>query len=455
MKARHCSKENLNLAYESVNTYLSTTYGTENIHKSHLEFITHAAFAHLQETQPATIKNWHRKSHPEDEHIQTLLSTVQTIVVSSQSPWKPTLAPESRVQKLFLNYIRGNIPSVQEMLKDSSLLKAVTWKNNPSLMKEARTLVGDILEELYGDIEKEEMSSEELFHTKVIIGDLLSLFPFLNPQKGEILKVPTLVGEAWQLSSYQVEPIHLTPRWLGSPLVAFGLNPEAESSAPPLLLFKGTTYPTDKGFSLSLITDINPLASVGSYAFHMGKKSIKAWLDVHTREGHPKAEIYGKSLGGAQAWRTALHFPNQIDRVMAYGAPGFSLGELNKLNGLIEKGTAPEINIFCQKNDLITYTDRVASKGVNYFQIFGNHPKRGFLAHAEMYSTHEQSSIIKIDAIKHKHPVQRFIISLLKDILSFSAFPLFILIHALQHMTKSYVRLIKRRITQPIVEPNP
>ncbi len=78
--------------------------------------------------------------------------------------------------------------------------------------------------------------------------------------------------------------------------MAFGLIPN-ERSSPPLLLFKGTTYPTDDGCMLGLLTDLNPFASVGKYAFKIGKNKISKWLENHTSQS--RARIYGKSLGSA------------------------------------------------------------------------------------------------------------------------------------------------------------
>ncbi len=63
------------------------------------------------------------------------------------------------------------------------------------------------------------------------------------------------------------------------------------------------------------MTDLNNFASVGAYIYAMGKQRINDWLEAHTI--HSKAIIYGKSLGGAHAWRTALNFTQQVEKVMA------------------------------------------------------------------------------------------------------------------------------------------
>jgi hypothetical protein len=200
--------------------------------------------------------------------------------------------------------MRGNVPE-KDLLKNKALLKAVVWKKNPELLKEGRDLLSSIFEGMMDNVDN--LSKKESFHQEMIIGDLLSLYPFLGPKSGEEIHVPVRVNGSWQLVPYESEVIELTPKWMGSPLVAVGLIPKnRDEGHPPLLLFKGTTYPTDDGFSLSLITDLTPLTSVGASAFHLARDKLAAWLETHASQ--QKAVIYGKSLGGAQAWRTACTF---------------------------------------------------------------------------------------------------------------------------------------------------
>lgn len=436
-------KKDLDSAYVVVANHISHEFGPQSVHVEQVRTITHAALKHLKQQGDHSIERWKRGRVPDKEQKEKLIAAVQAILISAKTPWNPTFDLESNIQKLFLDVMRGRPPSTRKLLKEHFLLKAVVWKRNPEVLKEGRVLLNKIFENMFEELQQKNLSQNESFHLEMIIGDLLSLYPFLGPEEKEILSVPLQLDGKWQLIPYQINPIHLTPPWMGSPLEAFGLAPQ-NPKAPPLLLFKGTTYPTDKGFSLSLITDFNPAASVGSYAFRSGRKKIQKWLEAHT--ANKRAILYGKSLGGAQAWRTALYFPEQIDKVLAYGAPGLSSRDVKKWNRIQKNAThLPEIQVFCQKGDPVPYFERHA-KGFKYYQVLGEKPRKGVLAHAEMFSTHERSIILQMDASKIAQKWRRLGLTAFRALLSIFIFPLFILGHAAQTSVKKFANLIGRII---------
>jgi pimeloyl-ACP methyl ester carboxylesterase len=219
-----------------------------------------------------------------------------------------------------------------------------------------------------------------------------------------------------------VDNLPFTPEWMGSPLVAFGLTSKV-NIAPPLLLFKGTTYPTDDGFGLSLVTDINPFASVGKYGFKLGEKKISTWLKAHTT--HAKARVYGKSLGGALAWQTALGYPSHVEKCMTYGAPGFRSVDLKRCKQLEEQKALPPIYMFYQENDPVAIVDEMANSGIHYM-VLGKHCRKGVAAHADIYSTHEISSIIRLKPHEQTSRWLRFTMTMSRLIASISLFPLLI-----------------------------
>lgn len=331
--------------------------------------------------------------------------TTAKLVVSSKSPWNPTLIPRTDRQRLVFNIMRGETPPLRDLLKDSSLLSAVLWKPNQELMDEARSLVQDMLVDLHHQMSVENLTESEHFHAEVIIGDLLSVFPFLRPQDGEKFLVPVRIDSKWALVEYTVDRIELTPKWMGSPLVAYGLH-SSNPSASPMLVFKGTTYSTDEGAGLSFLTDINPFGSVGAYAFSIGKQKIQKWLEECT--SNKKAVIYGKSLGGAQAWRTAINFPGKVDKVMAYGAPGFSPWERRQLYQATEQHPEMKLNFIGQTNDPVPYSDFVAGKGVNYYEVVGEKIQSNLIAaHAHMYSTQKKNFIMRMEPQAIANPWKR------------------------------------------------
>ncbi len=435
-------KSQLGSAYTIVETYLAREYGEQALAHAHVKTITHAAFRYLKEHGTLSPKEWKRGHTPNNDQQELLLSAVRAILVSAKTPWKPGVTLDSRIKTVFFEAMRGRA-STHELLQDRMLLHAIICKKNPQLLQEARQLVSTIFEDMYQQLSTNPHSDSERFHMEMIIGDLLSLLPFLSPGQNEEIKVPVYSDGIWQLAPYTVQHIHLTPKWMGSQIVAIGLA--AKGPTPPLLLFKGTTYPADKGFSLSLLTDINPGASVGAYAFCIGKQQIRDWLETNTKQ--KPAIVYGKSLGGAQAWRTALNFPQAVQKVMAYAAPGFSSYDLQKLEEIMNSSShPPEINFFCQKGDPTSYLDLEAKRGVNYFEVIGEQKYSGVPAHAHMYSTHEQSLIIHMDEHKKDQRCKRLCLTVSRLILSILIFPLLILAHAAQTAARRTIRLIGRQI---------
>jgi pimeloyl-ACP methyl ester carboxylesterase len=344
-------------------------------------------------------------------------------------------------------------------------MSAVLFKPNEELMASTRSLVHSHLADISKLlVENHSPDFNEHFHMEMIVGDLLALYPFLAPKEGEEVKVPVKIGDAWHEITYQTERIELTPSWMGSPLVAYGLKPSTNvENAPPILLFKGTTFPADEGATLSILTDINPGASVGNYAFHFGREKIQQWLSKNT--SNQKAVICGKSLGGALSWRTAMTFPEHVSKVMAYGPPGFAFSEKKQLHQAKENYPDMEINFFCQKNDLVPFSDHAALEGdVNYYQV--NSPKNSknpLMAHAAMLSLHDQSKMKKMTQEKIFSPWKRLAVTAMRYFASLF-FPLILLGHviktviekSLHHFQEGIKRLEQRQLeSQPAAAAEP
>jgi hypothetical protein len=137
----------------------------------------------------------------------------------------------------------------------------------------------------------------------------------------------------------------------------------------------------------------------------------------------------------------SMHFPDKVEKVMAYGAPGLSSAEQKKWNKVLarESSSHPEINLFCQKNDPVPYFDRVAKKGFNYYQVVSGKSRKGVAAHAHMYSIHENCAIIRMTQSKIASKWKRISLTALRVLLSFLAFPLLITGHAVQTTVKKLV----------------
>lgn len=423
--------------HDVVISYLNDKDQTERPdYGHHVSAIAEAALYHLEDVD---------QNHRRTDDPSALLEAVEHIVVSARTPWIPGVKADklSQNQNLILNTIRGNFPPVRELIKTDYLL-TVMWKKNPQILREARELIHELFVDMAEQLNQKEFSSDEIFHMEMIIGELLSLYPFLNPEQDDTLSVPALVKGKWELVSYSVDRIELTSQWIGSPLVAFGLIPsEGFPSAPPLLLFKGTTYPADDGFGLSVLADLNPFATVGNYGFRLGQEKIGNWLEKYTSQAN--VIIYGKSLGGALAWQTALSFPEFTDKVMTYGAPGLSSSDLKRCHQLAEKDQLPSIHLFCQENDPVTSVDHVATRGIHYYRVLGKHRRRGVAAHADMYSTHEVSAVIRINPHREARQWQRRALTILRAIASFTIFPVLILVYGIAALITQTIKFLGNR----------
>lgn len=415
------------------------------VNEAQVKIIAHTALESLLYEKSPSLKSWKAKQGVSKEAQQALQKTVQSLLVSHKQPWKPSLEDlPGKIQPLVMRLLRGDFGAIKELTQVKGFTGAIICRKNPALLKEMRDMIGKCLIDMHQGIERRKtpLSAQEVFHYEVIIGDLLAVFPFLRPEPGESIEVPVFKEGRTRLVSYKVEPIRLTPNWMGSPLMAYGLNPKkARSSAPPFLLFKGTTYPTDKGHNLSVLTDLNPGGAVGSLGFKHGKKNIEKWLEKS--EGK-EAIVVGKSLGGALAWRSALYFPDKIKKVMAYAPPGFYPGNLRRLRELNKEGKLPEINIFCQKNDVVSQVDQATSEGVNYYLVLGEKSQKGIDAHASVFSTNEHAAILKLPHYAKMGRGARAALTALRVVFSFLGFPLFFAFHLMQTGVRKLVGKVKQ-----------
>ena len=208
-------------------------------------------------------------------------------------------------------------------------------------------------------------------------------------------------------------------------MIAYGL---VAKDAPPLLPFKGTTYPSDKGFALSLLTDLNPMQSVGGWAHRIAENSLTDWLKRNTQ--HQKARVFGKSLGGSLSLLTAIKWPDYIAQVTTYGAPGLMSSDAQKLLSLKKQGRLPKIQAFCQEGDPIPYTDCTAADAIDYYLVLGQKDLHGSQAHAEMYTTHRQSAILRLDPNASSKQLTRTAMSTLRFVLSITLFPVLVVFYA-------------------------
>lgn len=304
---------------------------------------------------------------------------------------------------------------------------AVCIKKDPGLLEKVRDHTKNVLRHIYGQIEAQQKELENLqgalLNLEAIISNILAFYAYFDPQEKEQISVPVCTKGQWEMVDYTVHRIPLTPRWLGSSMTAFGLTSIGEGH-PPLLLFKGTTYATDDGFLLSLLSDINPFASPGSYALCMGKSKILNWCDKL-----PKVRVIGQSLGGTLSQLTASRLSSCVEKVYPINPTallGYELWSWNKYRtNLTQQGKAnevPEVTPLFQDGDTVPLAGKVWGKGWNTVCVVGPKKKNPLLSHLQCNAAMKDCLMLKVNPERDAQKASRKRMSTAHMILSVPMF---------------------------------
>lgn len=243
------------------------------------------------------------------------------------------IPPDWHSRSILTDAIMGKAPSFRQL--DKRVVKAFFYRHDPELAKEARADFQDIFNYIADKAQKDNrplVLKEELFCYR-----LLSFFPFLKPD-GESVEFPFSSEGRVQKIAYRFERIELTDDKLISPLIAYGL---VAKEAPPLLVFKGTTFPADDGFARSILADFTPNKSVGGAVLKNASDRLKAW--VSDKKG---IIVTGMSLGGSLAQHFGVEFTDRTSKIYAFSAPRLIQSEL--------KENAPLCIRINTKGDIVT-----------------------------------------------------------------------------------------------------
>lgn len=344
----------------------------------------------------------------------------------------------SIIAKNFLTLLKGEFPSAADAWKAKYALKAIFLKRDPELLAQVREMKQTLFKQIAYEAQQSQPTEANILHYNGIIFNLLSYYVFLDPQptedgKGKPLTVPQLIEGKWVEVDYNIKKIELTDKRMGSPLTAFLLEPilsEKVPKAPPLMLFKGTTYPTDDGFFLSLVVDMDPFNGVGGWAFNEAKPRLEELLENAVRKSGMKARAAGQSLGGSLTQKAAIHLKEYIEEGFAFDPPGLSERDLKVLTQQQDDKklhlflpNLPKVNVFCQQNDPIHLLDEIPQREWKYYRVSGQHESPGrFLAHAMAFTLHKNSIIAKINPVVEANSKVRRFLTTLKKILSYPFF---------------------------------
>ena len=73
-------------------------------------------------------------------------------------------------------------------MRESKIIKAVTWEKNPEVLRAGRELIQNLLENLCTELDGKQANPASLhkkdFHFEMITGELLSLYPYFRPGNG-------------------------------------------------------------------------------------------------------------------------------------------------------------------------------------------------------------------------------------------------------------------------------
>ncbi|MGK5594991.1 MAG: hypothetical protein ACSNEK_06510 [Parachlamydiaceae bacterium] len=367
------------------------------------------------------------KKYPHQWQKDLILNKVKLASICNQG-LEETIFCEG--QDLVLPDVKSFPPIVQSIyyllfteqtvqINKKTAFKFLLINADPVLLHFLSQLVQYVLDHLFSQLRNKRMT----FSNVLFIQHLLAYYPFFGFLDGDYLNIPQYLDNDWKMVTYQATKLHLTPAWMGSSITACALVP-LDPKASGLLIFKGTSYPTDEGFALSLLTDMNPFASVGGYAFYLGKDRIRNWLQARSLP----TTLIGLSLGGALALHTVATYASYINKVYAFNPPALFKGDLIKW----EPSTHPEVNILYHENDVVPTIGSRWGAGWNLYRIYLERKAFPLEAHIKCFVAEPKHLIVKIDSKKDENKLSRLLLSYLHFIFSFLLFPIGLIIYLFQ-----------------------
>lgn len=366
------------------------------------------------------LTDWPRK----EKELDLFLTEINKTIVHVNAPFKiiediseKTSPVVQAIWQVIFKNDREALRYLRKKRVGSILLSNEKKKLLPKIRISTQELLNSIQEKAHG-LENE----DEVFWVESLVGLVLSFYTFFDPTPQSVLRVPIYQNSKWSLIEYTIEKLRLTPQWMGSPITAFGL---ISADGPPLLLYKGTSYPTDEGFGLSVLTDINPISGVGLYPFAMSKNKIKDWLKQATLNNR-KARVYGLSLGGALTLHTAIEFPKFIESVSAFNSPALLNHEVKKWNRRYDTNSRnfPAVHIFQNENDIVSVAGTAFGDGWKLYKVLGPDAHPFLLAHIQGIMAEKKHLILRVKDYKQIKTFSTNLLCMMHLILSI---PLFIM----------------------------
>ncbi|MCI5052734.1 MAG: esterase family protein [Simkaniaceae bacterium] len=271
-----------------------------------------------------------------------------------------------------------------------SAISAILIKKSQSMLNEAVHVFQEMFDNLYNAITPENSDLSNM-----LLGNLLSLLPFFEPKVDTIFQIPQRIDGNWQKVPYKVSPISLTPKYLGSPLKAYGFTTEVKE-AKPLLVCIGTTQPTTTGSQLTYWTDFVPGMTVGESLYtSYSKNKLDSWLRHNSG-----AKMFGQSLGGITAIMSASDNPQHVSEVHAYGSPSpLHSVRAHFTDNTRRFGVTPDVNVYCQDNDAVKHMGTGWHKDWKVWNVVTPNRHNFFSSHAKAFTG--QSDVLVMEMIRN------------------------------------------------------
>lgn len=321
-------------------------------------------------------------------------------------------------------------------LTKAKFLEAFLIRKNDHWLKQLRVLIGKLLLQI-----PQQLSGNKEIYLNALAGYLLAYYSFMDPQPDETLSVPLHLDEGWKIISYKIGRIPLTPKWLGSQVYAYGLTP-INGEGPPILLFKGTSYPADDGFYLGLMADFNPCASVGSYLFSLGKAKIKEWLSSAER----RAYVFGQSLGGTLCAHTVAAYPDLVAKCFTYNAPPLFIEDLKHYEEKCKKGGHwPNVYAFYNENDIVPLAGACWGKNWRIFRVLTSQVKNPLVSHVQCFLNDRTNIVFEVAREKEQTKFSRKILLILYSLFCIPFFLFLAFLRLIYSIVHGFIFLIFKK----------
>lgn len=374
--------------------------------------------------------------------------------------------------KNFVKYLFSDQDLSFRML-NFDLVKAVLISKNPEFLAEVQKEIQAYLNTLVEQLNSDKFSSpHDQRLGEILVGNILSLYPFFEPMDGSILEIPRKVEGRWISVSHELDLLQMTAHSKGDPYYACGFRPIDKNASlfvdretlpahikdgSPILIFMGTPPPTTRGAAHAEFADFVPGHSVGETLYQQGKGTINEWIDRWSTNNGKKVDVYGQSLGGSLSLILTAHHPGKVGKVFAFNAPTLRQSLLDKYqaNVLSElRQNWPEVNIFVQENDPVSLLGAGWDRSWNVYSVLPEKTSNAYAAHIKAFAGQHNVVVMKLseaDISSHNASVARKIFNVAVEILKV---PMFVVkgsalgVQILKHRASRRVEALKSNVTE-------